>query len=183
MLVVLFLPCKIDQSCSSSSSSSSSFMRNLGATCATAICFTGPQGITGSASNFGPTGAQGATGPPGQSPIPDAYGMLSEAIVTLIESTIFTPDTYLYVVTEDQRVDQSQPPGISGSQSLNLIQYDGNGTWISLGQFTGTPGKTGPTGPRGPTGPIGPMGISFVGSTGPTGAQGNERTFGTIARV
>lgn len=136
------------------------------------ICFTGPTGPPGGLAFTGATGGTGFTGPRGWDLIINAYGTLTEAFIATIESTIFYPQQYFYVVTIDQRSNKTIPVGISGDMSLHLIFYDGNGGWHDLGPYTGLPGETGPAGAPGVTGPDGPRGAISVGATGATGNTG-----------
>lgn len=148
-----------------------------GATGGGASC-TGP---TGPAGQIGPTGAQGPpgsggdTGPQGFSPIPQAFGFLSEAVIATIMAG---PAPFVYLVTEDLRANKLNPPELSGDMSRHLILWNGT-TFEDLGPFTGDPGTTGPQGPTGPagisgaTGPTGPAGNQgATGGTGPTGPRG-----------
>lgn len=62
------------------------------------------------------------------------------------------------VVTDDLRINQTQPPNLIGDISNHLIFYDCNtGTWVDVGTFLSIPGPTGGAGPTGPGGPTGPQ--------------------------
>jgi hypothetical protein len=147
----------------------------------------GPQGVPGADGADGVAGPQGPQGIPGENGLSltiDEYGILDEAKVTEIETAAV--DWWFLVDPDgDDRVDNTQPPGINGDMERHLVVYRAApiDAWFDFGQFTGIDGPIGPQGPQGVQGnpgvagpqgiqgPAGPQGIQ--GNPGPQGIQGN----------
>jgi hypothetical protein len=77
----------------------------------------------------------------------DQYNDLDEAKVIEIENSGATPDdVYVFVVVNDNRIDQNTP--MVGDLSRHCIMYDGI-SWYDFGEFTGMKGDQGVTGIQG----------------------------------
>ncbi len=115
----------------------------------------GPQGDQGIQGPVGPTGATGATGARGEGFNVDESSVLDEAKVTDVEdnSGATAEDIYTILVTEEDRVDDTTPSGISGDMTGHLISYDGT-SWTDFGQMTGVQGPQGDDGSDGVDGSI-----------------------------
>lgn len=148
--------------------------------CFLVACTTGPPG-PGSATGL--TGLGGGIGPSGYIGIgirPDSYGILTNIVITTIQ-TFTTP--YQFLVTTDTRPNFNAPPGLTGDKSRHLLVWLGlpEAQWVDQGPWTGEPGVTGLpnffTGPTGITGPTGSIGL--IGPRGPTGPTGPNGVTGT----
>lgn len=115
----------------------------------------GQPGTNGTNGSDGGPGPQGVQGPPGMKP--DAYGNLTEAVITDIE-TAGVPWIYVVNTDGDLRSNQSIPAGIAGDQSRNIIGWTPDNGWQSYAPFTGIPGPQGPEGPTGSPGAPGEPG-------------------------
>ena len=131
----------------------------------------GLQGQTGIQGFQGYTGSQGVKGNQGDAFQVDFFGVLSESVISTVQSGSYTPQSpYMQVVTVDNRSNKTVPAQISGDMSNNAISYDGT-SWYNFGQFTGLKGDQGETGVQGIRGNTGLQGIQ--GNTGVQGIQGN----------
>lgn len=146
-------------------------------------CNTGPTGLGQQNGVSGVRGPQGPTGPMGVSIRPDSYGVLTNQVITAIQTL---PGPYSFLVTTDARPNLNSPPSLSGNKSQHLLLWFEN-AWIDQGPRTGDPGATGPsntiTGPQGPTGATGSVGLfgprGPQGITGPAGSTGLSLSFPT----
>ena len=149
---------------------------------------TGGTGNTGAAGADGETGATGDTGAAGSRGegfrIDEFIASFAEDDITRIESlgTVNPNDIYIATIYIDDRVNTSNPIGLTGDMSQHIIMYDGT-SWFDWGLFIGGTGGTGPvggTGEQGGTGATGPAGDPGAATTGGTGATGDTGATGNI---
>lgn len=98
-------------------------------------------GVTGPA---GPTGSAGAAGKSG---VPDQQAVLTEALITTIETAAVD---WLLIVSDDTRANQAIPATIAGDMTGNAVFYNAaTDTWSLVGQWIGDTGPAGADGTDG----------------------------------
>lgn len=152
--------------------------------CGIQNCFTGPTGANGSIAQQGPQGPVGPTGHQGISPYVDQYGVLTNDILTAIQ-TLDTDVPFTFEVLFDGRPNKSIPLQLNGDMSRHLVVYDPlTNLWHDQGPYEGLRGLTGASNfTTGATGKMGPTGFTGLpGLRGPAGATGfNGPTGASVA--